>query len=250
MSGTGPTQHALRDVELHPARLRRARHRGSRRRPGLHRRARRHGRAAGRGRGVPAPEAPGRRAGGCWRTCRFSDLLLYVPLPAHDEGRNRYLVVNQVRPNTGQTLFLDDVVGRTMDATQRPIIAQAAATGEIVETVVESMWLGERLRVTAIPVRFRRPDRRGAGPRVGAVDDPPARRARTCLPGGLRPVRAHGRCGRVPLRRGGGARHRRSSGRRRRDPARRPGAGRVHLAQRHLGACVGSGSPAASRART
>ncbi len=85
----------------------------------------------------------------------FSDLLLYVPLPAHDEGRNRYLVVNQVRPNTGQTLFLDDVVGRTMDATQRPVIAQAAATGEIVETVVESMWLGERIRVTAIPVRFR-----------------------------------------------------------------------------------------------
>ena len=84
----------------------------------------------------------------------FSDLLLYVPLPAHDEGRNRYLVVNQVRPNTGQTLFLDDVVGRTMDATQRPVIAQAAASGEIVETVVESMWLGERIRVTAIPVRF------------------------------------------------------------------------------------------------
>ncbi len=84
----------------------------------------------------------------------FSDLLLYVPLPAHDEGRNRFLVVNQVRPNTGQTLFLDDVVGRTMDASQRPVVAQAAASGEIVETVVESMWLGERIRVTAIPVRF------------------------------------------------------------------------------------------------
>jgi two-component sensor histidine kinase len=34
------------------------------------------------------------------------------------------------------------------------VIAQAAASGEIVETVVESMWLGERIRVTAIPVRF------------------------------------------------------------------------------------------------
>ena len=84
----------------------------------------------------------------------FSDLLLYVPLPAHDEGRNRFLVANQVRPNTGQTLFLDDVVGRTMDASQRPAVAQAAATGEIVETVVDSAWLGERIRVTAIPVRF------------------------------------------------------------------------------------------------
>ncbi len=84
----------------------------------------------------------------------FSDLLLYVPLPAHDEGRNRFLVANQVRPNTGQTLFPSDVVGRTMDDTQRPVVAQAAATGEIVETVVESVWLGERIRVTAIPVRF------------------------------------------------------------------------------------------------
>jgi two-component sensor histidine kinase len=83
----------------------------------------------------------------------FSDLLLYVPLPGHDEGRNRFLVVNQVRPNTGQTLFLDDVVGRTMDASQRPAIAQAFGTGEIVETVVDSVWLGERIRVTAIPVR-------------------------------------------------------------------------------------------------
>jgi len=85
----------------------------------------------------------------------FSDLLLYVPLPGHDEGRNRFLVVNQVRPNTGQTLFLDDVVGRTMDSTQRPVVAQAAASGEISETVIESVWLGERIRVTAIPVRFR-----------------------------------------------------------------------------------------------
>ncbi len=84
----------------------------------------------------------------------FADLLLYVPLPAHPGNEDRFLVVNQVRPNTGQTLFLSDVVGRTMDATQRPVIARAAATGEIVETVLDSVWLGEQLRVIAIPVRF------------------------------------------------------------------------------------------------
>jgi len=61
----------------------------------------------------------------------FADLLLYVALPSHDEGRNRFLVVNQVRPNTGQTLFLDDVVGRTMDASQRPLVAQAMARVEL-----------------------------------------------------------------------------------------------------------------------
>lgn len=83
----------------------------------------------------------------------FSDLLLYVPLPDSGTEHRRFLVVNQVRPNTGQTLFLDDVVGRTMDATQRPAVAQAAATGDIVETIVDSAWLGEQIRVTAIPVR-------------------------------------------------------------------------------------------------
>jgi two-component system, sensor histidine kinase PdtaS len=85
----------------------------------------------------------------------FSDLLLYVPLQPGGDGGRRFLVVNQVRPNTGQTLFLDDVVGRTMDETQRPAVAQAAAGGEIVETVVDSLWLGEKIRVTAIPVRHR-----------------------------------------------------------------------------------------------
>jgi two-component system, sensor histidine kinase PdtaS len=83
----------------------------------------------------------------------FSDLLLYVPLPDSGTGGRRFLVVNQVRPNTGQTLFLEDVVGRIMDEAQRPAVAQAAGTGDIVETVVDSVWLGEQIRVTAIPVR-------------------------------------------------------------------------------------------------
>ncbi|CAB4732794.1 MAG: ATPase [Actinobacteria bacterium] len=86
----------------------------------------------------------------------FSDLLLYVPLPVQSESEEkRFLVVNQMRPNTGQTLFLDDVVGRTMSATQRPAVAEAASSAEIVDTVIDSAWLGERIRVTAIPVRFR-----------------------------------------------------------------------------------------------
>ena len=85
----------------------------------------------------------------------FADLLLYVALPGHDEGRNRFLVVNQVRPNTSPTLFVDDVVGRSMDATQRPLVAQALATGQIVDDVIASPWLGDDIRVMAIPVRFR-----------------------------------------------------------------------------------------------
>ena len=84
----------------------------------------------------------------------FADLLLYVALPSPDAGPERYLVVNQVRPNTGQTLFNDDVVGRTMSPAQRPLVARARAESEICEDVIDSPWLGERIRVTAIPVRF------------------------------------------------------------------------------------------------
>jgi two-component sensor histidine kinase len=85
----------------------------------------------------------------------FSDLLLYVALPSNGETRSRFLVVNQIRPNTGQTLFVEDVVGRTVDEHQRPLVAKAAATGQITEGVVDSEWLGERIRVTAVPVGFR-----------------------------------------------------------------------------------------------
>jgi two-component sensor histidine kinase len=84
----------------------------------------------------------------------FSDLLLYVALPSSDGERHRFLVVNQIRPNTGQTLFEDDVVGRTVDEHQRPLVAKAAVTGQITEGVVDSEWLGERIRVTAVPVVF------------------------------------------------------------------------------------------------
>jgi len=82
----------------------------------------------------------------------FSDLLLYVPLPGQDEGRNRFLIVNEIRPNTGQTLFVEDVVGRTVDDHQRPLVAKAWATAQITEGVVHSEWLGEDIRVTAVPV--------------------------------------------------------------------------------------------------
>lgn len=85
----------------------------------------------------------------------FSDLLLYVALPDDGGGGHRFLVVNQIRPNTGQTLFEEDVVGRTVDEHQRPLVARAAASAKVTEGVVDSAWLGERIRVTAVPVVFR-----------------------------------------------------------------------------------------------
>ncbi|MEZ5238432.1 MAG: PAS domain-containing sensor histidine kinase [Microthrixaceae bacterium] len=84
----------------------------------------------------------------------FSDLLLYVPLPLQPGSRPRFLVVNQVRPNTGQTLFTEEVVGRTVDDLQRPLVAKAAAQRCITEDVVDSEWLGQQVKVTAVPVIF------------------------------------------------------------------------------------------------
>ena len=85
----------------------------------------------------------------------FSDLLLYVPLPQQEGLRQRFLVVNQIRPNTGQTLFEEDVVGRTVDDQQRPLVARAAADMRIHEDVVDSEWLGQLVKVTAVPVTHR-----------------------------------------------------------------------------------------------
>ncbi len=82
----------------------------------------------------------------------FSDLLLYVPLPEQPGSRPRFLVVNQVRPNTGQTLFDEEVVGRTVDDLQRPLVASAARDRRITEDVVDSEWLGQKVKVTAVPV--------------------------------------------------------------------------------------------------
>jgi two-component sensor histidine kinase len=84
----------------------------------------------------------------------FSDLLLYVALPASDGLADRFLIVNHVRPNTAQTLLAVDVVGRIVDAGQRPLVADAARTGDICAGEVESNLAGERVRVTAVPVRF------------------------------------------------------------------------------------------------
>ena len=90
----------------------------------------------------------------------FADLLLYVGLPSaggapHDADPQP---LPDRQPGAAQhepTLFSEDVVGRSMDAQQRPLVAQSMASGEISEGVVDSPWLGDNIRVTSIPVRFR-----------------------------------------------------------------------------------------------
>jgi two-component sensor histidine kinase len=78
----------------------------------------------------------------------FSDLLLYVPTT---DGR--WLVVGQVRPATGQTLYHSDWVGASANATERPLLVQALEEGEIIDGEIDVEGLADPARMLAIPVR-------------------------------------------------------------------------------------------------
>jgi two-component system, sensor histidine kinase PdtaS len=78
----------------------------------------------------------------------FADLLLYVP-----STDSEWLIVAQVRPATGQTLYLSDYVGVPAD-NERPLLASAFDTGEICEGEIDVDQLPETARMLAIPVRL------------------------------------------------------------------------------------------------
>ncbi len=77
----------------------------------------------------------------------FADLLMYVP-----STDSEWLIVAQVRPATGQTLYLADYVGVPAD-NERPLLASAFETGEICEGEIAVDSLPEPARMLAIPVR-------------------------------------------------------------------------------------------------
>jgi two-component sensor histidine kinase len=77
----------------------------------------------------------------------FADLLLYVP-----SNDSEWLIVAQVRPATGQTLYLTDYVGVPAD-NERPLLSSAFDTSEISEGEIAVDLLPEPARMLAIPVR-------------------------------------------------------------------------------------------------
>ncbi len=77
----------------------------------------------------------------------FADLLLYVP-----STESEWLIVAQVRPATGQTIYLTDYVGVPAD-NERRLLASAFETGEIREGEIAVDQLPEPARMLAIPVR-------------------------------------------------------------------------------------------------
>jgi two-component sensor histidine kinase len=82
----------------------------------------------------------------------FADLLLFVPVTGEDH--RRYVVVGQVRPTTNQTVYRQDFVGEIVDEVDRPLVARAARSGEIVEGEINRSPLHDRVRVLCIPVRY------------------------------------------------------------------------------------------------
>ncbi|MDP9071868.1 MAG: PAS domain-containing sensor histidine kinase [Actinomycetota bacterium] len=83
----------------------------------------------------------------------FADLLLFVP--AAGEHGDRFVVQGQMRPSTSQTLHHDDLVGRVVDAAERPLVARAWRLGAIVEGEHSVADRGERARLQCIPVRWK-----------------------------------------------------------------------------------------------
>ncbi len=86
----------------------------------------------------------------------FSDLLLFVPTDGQ-EKKTKFLVIGQIRPTTNQTVYRHDFVGQVVGEEDRPFIARAIRTGEIVDGEVSLETRpgeSDRVRITCVPVRF------------------------------------------------------------------------------------------------
>ena len=79
----------------------------------------------------------------------FADLLLLAPVVDSDS----WLVLGQIRPTTGQTMYRADWVGEVLTGADHPHVAEAWDTGEIVVGDMAQVRGSDRVRVAAIPVR-------------------------------------------------------------------------------------------------
>ncbi|MEX0952581.1 MAG: sensor histidine kinase [Nitriliruptoraceae bacterium] len=80
----------------------------------------------------------------------FSDLLMFC----RDLMTGAMTVVAQMRPYTAQTIYNEDLVGRTFGPDERPSVARAFETGEIVREGDPDWSTGVPVRSDAVPVRF------------------------------------------------------------------------------------------------
>lgn len=81
----------------------------------------------------------------------FSDLVLWVPEP---DG-NVFWAAAQVRPTTGPTALVDDIVGDLIAYSPEHLVTQAFLSGEIAGTSTGKLQAGIPVGVQAIPVGHR-----------------------------------------------------------------------------------------------
>ncbi len=86
----------------------------------------------------------------------FGDLLLFVPEGGHDNPTS-FVVTGQVRPTTSQTLYQDDLVGRVVTVTERPLLADTWTSTQPNNGQNYSLAEPVGVRVAYIPVCRRLP---------------------------------------------------------------------------------------------
>ncbi|MEM8924978.1 MAG: histidine kinase N-terminal domain-containing protein [Actinomycetota bacterium] len=103
----------------------------------------------------PAETEHLRRLVGAWGPLAdlcFADLLLFTTVRGDDA--DRLVSLGQIRPTTTQTMHYDDMMGRFVELSDRPMIRLAFDTGQVVEQEVELVHLATRAKVMAVPVRY------------------------------------------------------------------------------------------------
>ena len=78
----------------------------------------------------------------------FADLLLYVPTKD-----DRWLIVGQVRPATGQTVYHTDWVGAFANVSEQSVLASAFTSGRSPRATSRSRTCHDSARMLAVPVR-------------------------------------------------------------------------------------------------
>ena len=99
----------------------------------------------------------------------FADLMLYVPTKD-----DRWLIVGQVRPATGQTVYHTDWVGTFANVSERSVLSSSFTSGEITEGDVEVEDLARLGAHARRPGPLQRPADRRAHAGVGATGRTPA----------------------------------------------------------------------------
>src|SRR3546814_12242316 len=89
----------------------------------------------------------------------FSDLLLFAPVG--DFGGGEFVVLAQVRPTTGQTVYRGDWVGTRLDEDERPLVARSSRNGELIQGEIPLAVVRARVRVSGGPVPAEGTGRRG-----------------------------------------------------------------------------------------